>query len=72
MFLGCQSLSDIEPLANWNVSKGESFFAMFSQCTISNKDAIKNWNTNGFPQNLLFDYNSIKLFNIKKTDKKKI
>ena len=72
MFLGCQSLSDIEPLANWNVSKGESFFAMFSQCTISNKDAIKNWNTNGFPQNLLFDYNSIKLFNIKKTVKKKI
>ena len=33
MFYGCSSLIDIKGLENWNVSNGNYFTSMFSECS---------------------------------------
>ena len=43
MFYRCNSLSNINPLKNWNVSNGNKFLKMFAECGLSNINAIKNW-----------------------------
>ena len=45
MFCGCDSLSNIEPLKNWNVLNGSNFLHMFSECTnLLNIKPLENWN----------------------------
>ena len=45
MFSGMSSLKDINPLENWNVSKGYNFKGMFSNCiNISSLKPLENWN----------------------------
>ena len=52
MFLGLKLLKDVEPLKNWNVSKGESLLFMFQHCkSLKNPNVLKKWkfkNKNGF------------------------
>ena len=33
MFFRCSSLTDVKPLENWNVSNGNDFSNMFSECS---------------------------------------
>ena len=52
MFNGCSSLTDIAPLRNWNVSKGEDFEFMFGNCLLlSNIEPLQNWNISNTMRN---------------------
>ena len=45
MFWDFKSLSDIKPLQNWNVSNGNNFSSMFSECSsLSDIKPLQNWN----------------------------
>ena len=45
MFSWCESLSDIKPLQNWNVSNGNNFSGMFCGCSsLSDIKPLENWN----------------------------
>ena len=41
MFSGCSSISNIDGLNNWHVSKANNFKRMFSGCSLN---GLKNWN----------------------------
>ena len=57
MFNNCESLSNIKPLKNWNVSNGYEFGGMFNDCkSLSDIYALKNWNvSNGKYFRCLFE-----------------
>ena len=42
MFSSCESLSNIKPLKNWNVSNGKDFYGMFAVCkSLSNINPLE-------------------------------
>ena len=41
--MGCPDLTDVEPIQNWNVSKGNNFERMFSDCSIKNGNLLQKW-----------------------------
>ena len=44
MFFGCNSITDISPLKNWNVSKGEDFEGILGNCySIIDRTQIISW-----------------------------
>ena len=44
MFFECGSLSNLNPLQNWNVSNGSNFEKMFSGChRLSDLSPLQNW-----------------------------
>ena len=45
MFWGCKSLSNIDPLKNWDVSNGERLKGIFCECTSLSdvEKKLKKW-----------------------------
>ena len=41
--MGCPDLTDVEPIQNWNVSKGNNFVGMFYSCSIKNRNLLQKW-----------------------------
>ena len=55
MFSGCESLSDIKALKNWNISNGNNFKAMFCGCSsLSDIKALENWNVSKYEFSSMF------------------
>ena len=51
MFSECNSLIDITPLKNWDVSSGQYFRDMFYKCkNLTTVSGIKNWNVSNAKQ----------------------
>ena len=47
MFSGCFLLSELSPLANWDIKSGNNFSGMFSQCkSLTDLDDLENWKKN--------------------------
>ena len=43
--MGCPDLTDVEPIQNWNVSKGNNFKSMFLGCSaFLDISSLKIWN----------------------------
>ena len=54
MFFLCDSLSDLKPLENWNVSNATNLKGMFARCTsLKNRLSLKKWK---IPDNADFKY----------------
>ena len=57
MFSGCDKLTNLDGLENWNTSGEPSFSMMFYGSAIESTEPIKNWNTsNAMSMSAMFSY----------------